>query len=59
MRGNVVTVLTSKAIAAKDIKVGTAEAVLRSEPSGATPEGRAARRSAEQARASCGVPAQA
>jgi F-type H+-transporting ATPase subunit epsilon len=52
VRGNVVTVLTSKAIPAKDIKVGEAEAALRSEKIETTTEGRAAlEKTQERARA--------
>ncbi len=48
IRGNVVTVLTSKAMAAKDIKVADAEAALRSEKVETTPEGRAAQQKAQE-----------
>jgi F-type H+-transporting ATPase subunit epsilon len=48
VRGNVVTVLTSKAMAARDIKVADAEAVLRSEKIETTPEGRAAQEKAQE-----------
>lgn len=48
IRDNVVTVLTSKAIPAKDIKVADAEAVLRSDKVETTPEGREAQQKAQQ-----------
>lgn len=48
VRGNVVTVLTSKAIPAKDIKVADAEAVLHSHKIETTDEGRAALDKAQQ-----------
>jgi F-type H+-transporting ATPase subunit epsilon len=49
IRGNVVTVLTSKAMAVKDIKVADAEAVLHSPPPAvATLEGEEARQKAQQ-----------
>lgn len=52
VRDNVITVLTSKATAARDIKVGEAEAILRKDDFGTTPEARAAEHKAhERARA--------
>jgi F-type H+-transporting ATPase subunit epsilon len=48
IRGNVVTVLTSKAILAKDIKVADAESVLKSHRIETTPEGQAAQEKAQQ-----------
>ncbi|HMF29394.1 MAG TPA: hypothetical protein VKE42_11515, partial [Candidatus Cybelea sp.] len=48
VRGNVVTVLTSNAIPAKDIKVAEVEAVLRSTKVEATLEGREAHDKAQQ-----------
>ena len=48
VRGNVVSVLTSKAIPAKDIKTADAEAVLRSGKVETTPEGRAAQQKAQE-----------
>ena len=48
VRGNVVTVLTSKAIPAKDIKTTEAEAVLRAQNIHTTPEAREAQQKAQQ-----------
>ena len=48
VRGNVVTVLTSKAIPAKDIKTAAADAVLNSPKIETTPEGRDAQEKAQQ-----------
>ena len=48
IRGNVVTVLTSKAVAAKDIKVAEAESLLKSPKVETTPEGQAAQEKAQQ-----------
>ncbi len=48
IRGNVVTLLTSKAVFAKDINVGAAQAVLRSTQSATTPEAQDARNKSEQ-----------
>ena len=48
IRNNVVTVLTSKAIPAKDIKVAEAENVLRTHKVETTPEGQAALEKAQQ-----------
>ena len=48
VRGNVVTVLTSKAIPAKDIKVEAANEVLRAPKVETTPEGQAAQEKAQQ-----------
>ncbi len=48
LRGNVVTVLTSKAIPAKDIKVADAQAVLRSDKIETTPEGRQKQEKAQE-----------
>jgi F-type H+-transporting ATPase subunit epsilon len=49
IRANVVTVLTSKAMAAQDIKVADAQAVLHSSsPAGATLEAEEARQKAQQ-----------
>jgi F-type H+-transporting ATPase subunit epsilon len=48
VRGNVVTVLTSKAIPVKDIKVADAESVLRSTKIETTPEGLEAQYKAQQ-----------
>jgi F-type H+-transporting ATPase subunit epsilon len=48
IRGNVVTVLTSKAMAAQDIKVADAQAVLQSAKTEATPEGQEAKEKAQQ-----------
>ena len=48
IRGNVVTVLTSKAMDVKDIKVAEAEEILRSAKTEATPEGQEAQEKAQQ-----------
>jgi F-type H+-transporting ATPase subunit epsilon len=48
IRDNVVTVLTSKAILAKDIKVADAQAVLHSTKVETTPEGRETQIKAQQ-----------
>ena len=48
IRGNTITVLTSKAVFAKDINVGAAQAVLRSAQSDTTPEAQEARNKSEQ-----------
>jgi F-type H+-transporting ATPase subunit epsilon len=48
VRNNVVTVLTSKAIPVKNIKVAEAESVLRSHKVETTPEGQAAWEKAQQ-----------
>ena len=47
IRGNVVTVLTSKAMDVKDIKVADAEAVLKAPPTDTTPEAMEAHSKAE------------
>jgi F-type H+-transporting ATPase subunit epsilon len=48
IRGNVVTVLTSKAMEVRDIKVADAEAVLRSSRAEPTPAGQEAQEKAQQ-----------
>jgi F-type H+-transporting ATPase subunit epsilon len=48
IRNNVVTVLTSKALAVKDIKVGDAQEVLKSTKTETTPEGAEAQNKAQQ-----------
>jgi F-type H+-transporting ATPase subunit epsilon len=48
IRGNVVTVLTSKAIPVKDIKIADAESVLKSPKVETTPEGQEAQQKAQQ-----------
>jgi len=48
VRDNVVTVLTSKAVSAKDVKVADAEAVLSSTKVELTPEGQEAKHKAQQ-----------
>jgi F-type H+-transporting ATPase subunit epsilon len=48
IRGNVVTVLTSKAIDIKDIKIADAQAVLQSAKVESTPEGQEAQEKAQQ-----------
>ena len=48
VRGNVVTVLTSKAVPAKEIKTAEAQAVLNSTKVETTPEGRDAQEKAQQ-----------
>ena len=48
VRNNVVTVLTSKAIPAADIKVADAHAVLQSAKAESTPEGQEAQQKAQQ-----------
>lgn len=48
VRGNVVTVLTAKAIPAKDIKVADAENVLKSTKIETTPDGQASQEKAQQ-----------
>ena len=48
IRNNVVTVLTSKALAVKDIKVGDAQEVLKSTKIETTPEGAEAQNKAQQ-----------
>jgi F-type H+-transporting ATPase subunit epsilon len=48
IRDNTVTVLTSKALDVKDIKVADAEAVLNSESADTTPVGMAAHEKAQQ-----------
>jgi F-type H+-transporting ATPase subunit epsilon len=48
VRNNVVTVLTSKAMDVKDIKVADAQAVLQSQPSEANPEAQEAHDKAQQ-----------
>lgn len=48
VRGNVVTVLTAKAIPVKDIKTADAESVLNSQKVELTPEGREAQHKAQQ-----------
>ena len=48
VRGNVVTVLTAKAIAACDIKVAAAQEILTSHKTESTPEGQATLEKAQQ-----------
>jgi F-type H+-transporting ATPase subunit epsilon len=48
IRGNIVTVLTSKAIPVKEIKVADAETVLKSPKVETTPEGQEAQQKAQQ-----------
>ena len=48
IRGNVVTVLTSKAIPSKDIKTAAAQDVLRSAKTESTPEAQDAQQKAQQ-----------
>jgi F-type H+-transporting ATPase subunit epsilon len=48
VRGNVVSVLTAKAIPAKDINVGQAEEVLRTHKIEVTPDAQAAQEKAQQ-----------